>query len=131
VTHQRSFFETKWILLVPNPLQSRISKNSVSGDCALEERVDSDVTSRMSKGLDGSFQSLRVLMGTPLQESIHIGVEHRRNVKRYNLREEQSADHAKTEWTAGVGVGAKPDGDRQGAYNRAGAGHHDWAEANH
>ena len=70
-------------------------------------------------------------MGTPLQESIHVGIENGRDIERYKLGKDQAADHAETKRTAGIGVGAKADGDGQGTDDRAGAGHHDRTETNH
>src|ERR1035438_4431260 len=92
--------------------------------------------SRMSMFLPGNwFRHLAGRAAAPdpdpahaLRGAFQIEVNHRRDVERDELREEQTAHYGKAERLARVRAGAGSERDRQGAEERRHRGHHDRPE---
>ena len=64
-----------------------------------------------------------------LLQPLHVDVEHRRDVERQRLRDEQAADDREAERPPRLGAGAPAERDRQRAHQRGHRRHHDRPEA--
>src|SRR6267378_8499352 len=62
-------------------------------------------------------------------QSFEIQVDHRRDVQRQELRQQQAPDHRDAQRHARAAPGAEADGDRQAAHQRCHGGHHDRPES--
>ena len=80
--------------------------------------------------MTGSSFRLRALHRLdPLHDGRHVGVDHRRQVQRHQLREGQAADHRQAQRPARFAARAVAQRDRQRAQQRRHGGHHDRPEA--
>src|SRR5688572_14913871 len=91
----------------------------------------SQKTARLrASGLAGMLDDLGLLLALQAGlQALEVQVDHRRDVKRQDLRQQQPTHHRYAQRHARVAAGAEADGDRQAADKRGHGGHHDWPEA--
>src|SRR5256886_12861434 len=80
----------------------------------------SQTTARLRvSGLAGTFWYLGLFsLVEPGLKPLEVEVDHRRDVKRQDLRQQQAAHHRQAERHARAAPGAEADGDRQAAHQR-------------
>src|ERR1700716_2396984 len=79
-----------------------------------------------ASGLAGTLWNLRLSsLVDPGLKPLEVEVDHRGDVKRQDLRQQQAADHRDAQRHARAATGAEADGDRQGAHQAFHGGDHD------
>src|SRR5262245_52969478 len=117
--------------------RSRSSTFSMSNWAYFASRTPSATFSKSQKtarlrasGLAGMSLRFGLLFPVePALEAFEVEVDHRRDVERQELREQQPAHHREAEGHAGAAAGAEADRNGEAPHQRRHGGHHDRAEA--